>query len=148
MFFRREKPRAVAFSDRLERLRQLGFNVGSANGGQTRIAKRGCAALLVDRGAEEPGVGKAGVLIGDEIGYLVNGGFQQFFMTQSGKRLPALAEQLKALHDFQEDMKEGLGSTSYYNTSLGTVSDRHMYDRVLGRDRGDRRKQVWELPDK
>ena len=148
MFFRREKPRTLTFSDRLDRLKELGFTVQPADAGQTRVSKNGCAALLIDRGAEEPAVGKAGMLIGNEIGYLVNGGFQQFFMTDNGQRLPALASQLNALHEFQEDLREGLGSTSLYNISLGTVSDRDRYDRVLGRDRGDGRKQVWELPDK
>ena len=48
--------------------------------------------------------------------------------------MAARADQLKALHAFEEDLKEGLGLTSLYNTSLGTVSALHLYDRVVGRD--------------
>ncbi len=57
--------------------------------------------------------------------------------------MPALAEELKALHDFEEDLKEALGQESYYNESLGTVSTYYLYDRVEGRDRGGV-KRVWE----
>ncbi len=138
MFFRREKPRVATFEDRLSRLREFGFSVQSGSGGTT-VSKHGCAAVLSDRGAETPAIGKAGVLIGGEIGHLVNGGYQQFFQTASGRKVAALAPQLRALHDFQEDLKEGLGIESLYNTSLGTISDRHMYDRVENRDRGVRK---------
>ena len=134
MFFRREKPRTLSFSDRTDRLKEFGFTVGSEGSGAVRVSKHGSAAILEDRGADQPAVGKAGVVIGNEIGWLVNGGYQQFFITPSGKKLPALAQQLRALHDFQEDLKEGLGSISLYNQSLGTTSDRHLYDRVVGRD--------------
>ena len=56
---------------------------------------------------------------------------------------PALADELKALHEFEEDLKEGLGQESYYNESLGTVSTFYLYDRVKDRDRGVARR-VWE----
>jgi hypothetical protein len=117
----------------LERLRQAGFAV-SANGANARVSKYGCAAVLVDRGGELPAVVEAGALVGNEIADLVNAGFQQFFVTPSGKRFPALAQQLRALHDFQEDLKEALGSISLYNQSLGTTSEKHLYDRVQGRE--------------
>jgi hypothetical protein len=57
--------------------------------------------------------------------------------------MPALADELEALHDFEEDLKEGLGQESYYNESLGTVSTFYSYDRVKDRDRGVP-KRVWE----
>src|SRR4051794_37138925 len=135
MFFRREKPRAVTFSDRLDRLKAHGFTVQSVSGG-TRVSKHGCTAVLTDRGDETPAIGKAGITVGNEVGQLVNGGYQQFFVTPSGRKLPALAQQLRALHDFQEDLKEGLGLESLYNTSLGTISEQHLYDRVENRDSG------------
>jgi len=78
--------------------------------------------------------GRAGVLQGSEIGALVDGGFQKFFQTPSGAKKPALADELKALHDFEEDLKEALGQESYYNDSLGTVSTFYLYDRVKDRD--------------
>jgi len=72
--------------------------------------------------------------VGDEIGLLVDGGYQKFFRTPKGRKVPALAEHLKALHAFQEDLKEALGLVSLYNEGLGTTFDQHMYDRVKGRD--------------
>ncbi|HYO80785.1 MAG TPA: hypothetical protein VES20_05235, partial [Bryobacteraceae bacterium] len=126
---RRAKARTLTFSDHLDALRKAGFTVNGS-----RVVKHGCVAVLDDRGDGPPVVKDAGVLMGDEIGLLENGGYQQFFTTNSGRRLPALAEQLRALHNFREDLKEALGNTSFYNEGLGTVSDRHMYDRVKGRD--------------
>jgi hypothetical protein len=64
----------------------------------------------------------------------VDGGFQKFFRAPSGRSRPALAEDLRALHGFEEDLKEILGLKSLYNESLGTVSTYYNYDRVAGRD--------------
>lgn len=135
MFFRREKPRELTFSNRLDALKAAGFDV-RPDGSKARVSKHGCAAVLLDRGSDIPAATKAGVIVGDEIGMLVNGGYQQFFVTPSGRKFPALAQQLHALHDFNEDLREALGDISYYNESLGTTSDQHMYDRVKGRDAG------------
>jgi hypothetical protein len=60
-----------------------------------------------------------------------------FWKAPSGRRVPALASQLKSLHAFEEDLKEALGLTSLYNQGLGTTSDLHLYDRVEHRDQGD-----------
>jgi hypothetical protein len=76
---------------------------------------------------------RAGILAGGEIANLVDGGFQKFFRTPSGKSKPALATDLRALHDFEEDLKEALGLESLYNESLGTVSTFYQYDRLQGR---------------
>ena len=65
---------------------------------------------------------------------VVSRGYQMFLRTPSGKEIPALADQLKKLHAFDEDLREGLGLTSLYNLSLGTTSDDHLYDRVEDRD--------------
>jgi hypothetical protein len=135
MFFRRVKPRPLSFDDRLTRLKEAGFTVEGASG-KTRVSKHGCAVVLEDRGEELPWVHSAGVVVGNEIGALTHGGYQQFFVTPSGRKVPALAQQLRALHDFQEDLKDALGAISFYNTSLGTTSNKHLYDRVRGRDRG------------
>jgi hypothetical protein len=82
-------------------------------------------------------------VMGDETGALVDGGFQTFFPTPCGKRRPALAEDLRALHDFQEDLREALGEISLYNEALGTVSTFYLYDRVRNRDKGVP-KRAWE----
>jgi hypothetical protein len=88
-------------------------------------------------------IDRAGILVSGEIATLVDGGFQKFFRTPSGKNKPALASELKALHDFQEDLKEALGIEILYNEALGTVSTYYLYDRVKDRDRGVP-KRVWE----
>ena len=143
MFFRREKPHQPTFAERLEGLRKLGFTIDTEGPGSVRAGKNRCAAIIEDRPGECPRVGRTGVLIGKEIALLVSGGYQMFLRTPDGNLYPALAEQLQALHAFEEDLREGLGLVSLFNESLGTTSDEHLYDRVEGRDRGERPKP-WE----
>ncbi|MCU1238249.1 MAG: hypothetical protein JWP63_6216 [Candidatus Solibacter sp.] len=143
MFFRRERPVVRSFQEKVNTLRSAGFTVVSAPSGATRVI-RGCYALdLREAGGDVVVEDRAGVLMGDEIGVLVDGGYQKFFLTPSGKKRPALADDLKALHDFEEDVKELLGLKSLYNESLGTVSTLYQYDRVKDRDRGVP-KRIWE----
>jgi hypothetical protein len=143
MFFRRERPKNPTFQERLDNLRRMGFTAAPAPGGVTRVSRGNLAVDLREAAGRVEIVGDAGVIIGSEIGVLVDGGFQKFFRTPGGVKRPALAEDLKALHDFDEDLKEGLGEESYYNESLGTVSTYYLYDRVKDRDRGVPRR-VWE----
>jgi hypothetical protein len=142
MFFRRERPKNPTFAERLESLRKAGLTVTSVAGGMTRAIRDTCAVDLKDEGGSVR-VGRAGILMGDEIGALVDGGYQKFFRTPSGKNKPALADELKALHDFEEDVKESLGQEILYNEALGTVSTFYLYDRVKDRDAGVP-KRVWE----
>jgi hypothetical protein len=142
MFFRRERPKNPTFADRLENLRKAGFTVSELPGG-VRVTRGDCGVDLRNEGGLIRSTGSAGILMCDEIGALVDKGFQKFFETPSGKRKPALADELKALHDFEEDLKEGLGQESYYNESLGTVSTFYLYDRVKDRDSGVP-KRAWE----
>ena len=133
MFFRREKALEFSFEDRLETLKQAGMAAGKKGNGKAAVMRKGCAAVLLDQGATA-GIERAGVVVGHEIGELTHGGYQMFFITPSGVKEPALAEQLRELHVFLEDLREGLGHDSLYNTSLGTTNQRHMYDRLKGRD--------------
>lgn len=141
MFFRREKPHEPSFQERIDALKKFGFETRSNDGGRVRVSRGPIGAVVTDVPGQRPHVDRAGLVIGDEIGLLVHGGYQMFFATPSGKRRPALADQLKALHDFDEDLKEGLGLTSLYNEGLGTICDLHLYDRVEDRDQGVR--QPW-----
>src|SRR5580704_11005296 len=140
MFFRHERPKVLNFEDHLAKARTAGFNVQSGGNG-TRIERKGIACVV------RPGVGdvplvveRPGVVMGSEIGTLVDGGFQKFFRTPSGKSKPAQAEELSAIHDFQEDLREAFGLTMLYNEALGTVSNKYLYDRVEGRDRAPAHK--------
>jgi hypothetical protein len=143
MFFRRERPKNPTFQERLDNLRRLGFTAAPISGGATRVSRGDLAVDLKEDGGRVQMAGDAGVVIGSEIGVLVDGGFQKFFRTPGGTKRPALADDLKALHDFDEDLREGLGEESLYNESLGTVSTYYLYDRVKDRDRGVPRR-VWE----
>ncbi|HYW41470.1 MAG TPA: hypothetical protein VE959_01355 [Bryobacteraceae bacterium] len=143
MFFRRQAPRNPTFAERMENLRKAGFTVTPLGGTAVRVSRDTCAVDLKDDAGTVGSEGSAGILMGGEIGALVDGGYQKFFRTPSGRKKPALAEELVALHAFEEDLKEALGQESYYNDSLGTVSTFYLYDRVKDRDRGVP-KRVWE----
>jgi hypothetical protein len=144
MFFRHERPKTPTFSERLENVRRAGFTVTPLNGDVVRVARGNIAADLAE---DEAGgvrvVAHAGVEMNGEIGALIDSGYQKLFRTPTGKQRPALAHDLKDIHDFEEDLKESLGEQSYYNESLGTVSTYYIYDRVENRDRGVP-KRVWE----
>jgi len=142
MFFRRERPKNPTFTERLENLRKAGLTVAQRPDGKTRVSREYCAVDIWEEGGKVR-TGRSGILMGDEIGALVDGGYQKFFRTPSEKNKPALADELKALHNFEEDLKEGLGQESLYNESLGTVSTFYLYDRVKDRDAGVP-KRVWE----
>jgi hypothetical protein len=144
MFFRRVELKRLTFEERLEQVRRAGFTVNMQPGTRrVRISRDGCAVVL-DFADEAPRVVEsAGVEMTGEIGALTDGGFQKFFLTASGKRKPALATDLRALHDFQEDLREALGEVSLYNEALGTVSTFYLYDRVKDRDKGVA-KRAWE----
>jgi len=75
----------------------------------------------------------------------VNRGYQQFLKTAKTE-VPATADHLKALQQFTEELKEGLGLPVLYNESLGTVSESYQYDRIKDRDKAaaDRPKRPWE----
>jgi hypothetical protein len=143
MFFRREKLQKPSISQRIDALRQAGFTAAAGPTGAVRVTRGVYAVDLRETEGVLLREGRAGILIGGEIGCLVDNGFQKFFRTPTGAQKPALAEQLKALHDFEEDVKEALGQDSYYNESLGTVSTFYLYDRVANRDAGVP-KRVWE----
>jgi hypothetical protein len=143
MFFRREKLHHNTFEERIANLKQFGFESRSETGGRVRVTRRGCGAMIENAGDGEAKFHNEGILIGDEIAEMLNGGFQMFFRTPSGVEHPAQAHQLKALHAFDEDLREGLGLTSLYNQGLGTTAEAHMYDRIVDRDAAPH-KHPWD----
>jgi hypothetical protein len=138
MFFRHERAKTPTFDERLSAARSAGFRTESAGSGRTRIERNGVACIAEDSG--NAGIPRfterAGVVMGNEIGSLVDGGFQKFFLTPGGVRKPAQAAELKEIQNFQEDLREAMELTALYNESLGTVSNKYIYDRVEGRDSG------------
>ena len=136
MFFRRQQPKQITFDQRMEELRRAGFTLTSTAGGRIMVTRDGCGAILEKAGETPRVVERAGIVMDGGIAKLVDGGFQKFFLAPDGRKKPALAPELKALHEFQEDLREALGLVSLYNESLGTVSTQYLYDRVKDRDRG------------
>lgn len=124
----------LTVESQLSTLRASGFEVRSLEAGRWRVEKGRCAALL-EAGPEglRLAAQTPGYLIGDEIGYLVDGGYQKF-LSVPGRELPATAERLREIHAFEEQLRAAVGLTSLYNQSLGTVSERYRYDRLKGRE--------------
>src|SRR5436305_5383037 len=143
MFFRRPRVEKPSFQERLANLKSAGFTLAQQPGGATRVIRGVCAVDLKDAGDAMQVQNRAGILMNGEIAVLVDGGFQKFFLAPDGKKKPALAEELKALHEFEADLKEHLGIQNLYNEGLGTVSTLYLYDRVENRDRGVP-KRIWE----
>lgn len=137
MLFRRERPKIPTFSERVDLLREAGFASEALPDGRVKITKNCIGAVIGDEGKNQPEIERAGVLLGSEIATLLNRGFQMFLEAPSGRRIAATADQLKALHEFEDDVKDALELINLYNTSLGTTSRRHMYDRVFKRDIGE-----------
>ena len=136
MFFKRPKPRVLTFAEHLENLRAAGFQTQPGPQGMTLVTRNRLGALLKERADGSPEIVDTGILLGNELAVLTDVGFQKIFLAPSGKRTAALAEHLEALHDFREDLVEVLGLESLYNESLGTTNEKHLYDRVAGRDSG------------
>ncbi len=134
----------LTLQDRLEKLKEFGIQSKPASGGRVRVYRGECAASLEDQGAEPPRVVECGVIAGDEIAEPWSGGYQMFLATPKGRKMPARAAQMRAIHEFGEDLRDGLGLPSYYNDGLGTTSAHHMYDRVEDRD-STAPKKPWEV---
>lgn len=136
-----------SYEDALSYARSHGFDVLEAPGVANRafLKKYGCSAAIEKTKDGVRIFARPGYLLGGQIAQLVDRGYQKFFKTTK-LEVPATADRLKALHRFEEELTEALGSISLYNESLGTVSDRYIYDRIEDRDEAvtDRPKRPWE----
>jgi hypothetical protein len=128
------------FNDALATLAGKQFDVsaakdGSGNGAKAfQVRKYGVAAEIA---AAPDGttlvLARPGWLLGGQIARLVDKGYQKFLKTPK-LEIPASADHLHAIHEFSEELNQAAGATSLYNESLGTTSDRYVYDRVKGRE--------------
>src|SRR5437764_10804665 len=142
------KVEAVTYDQALGWLRDHQFDVLEAPGVSNRVFLKKynvSAAIQRDEDGSSRLFAKPGYLVGSEIARLVDKGYQKFLKTTKTE-IPATADHLKAIHNFSEELKEATGSISLYNESLGTVSDRYMYDRVEARDNPEPARPVrpWE----
>jgi len=144
------KPRSYA--DGVTWLRDHGFDIlePSATSNRVFIKKYNVSAAIEQAPDKTAKIfAYPGYLVGGEISKLVDKGYQKFLKT-SKLEVPATADHLKAMHDFSEELKEGIGATSLYNESLGTVSESYHYDRVKDRDKAEpeRPKRPWQKESK
>ena len=139
------KTTALTLEQIQDALRARSFEVTAA-AGSLRVAKYGCAAVLVASKEVGQELGTAtgtetsvayrerpGAVIAGEISRLVDRGYQKFLQT-SKYELPATSEQLQSIHRFTEELTQVTGGVSLYNEALGTTSDLYQYDRVKGRE--------------
>jgi hypothetical protein len=118
------------------------------------VSKGAVAAVLVpgttDERWESGGARLAvtpGILVKGEIARLLDRGYQKFIKT-SQYELPATADQLRAIHNFTEELNLVTGAMGLYNESLGTTSDVYEYDRLRGREAPQPPPaRPWELGD-
>jgi hypothetical protein len=137
------KTKAIpTFDEVLAALGTEKFNVSPAMEGTNRaagayrVSKYGCAAEIAkspEKDATMRLLTKGGWVLGGEIARLVDRGYQKFLKT-SKLEIPATADALRCIHKFNEELNEASGGMSLYNESMGTTSDRYVYDRVLGRE--------------
>src|ERR1700716_4040931 len=137
-----------SYEEALNWLRDHGFDLIEAPGTQGRVfLKKYCCSVAIQKNGDDnvKMFAYPGYLIGSEISKLINRGYQQFLKTAKTE-VPATADHLKALQQFTEELKEGLGLPSLYNESLGTVSESYQYDRIKDRDKpaAARPKRPWE----
>jgi len=128
--------------------RNHGFDLLDAPGAKGRVFLRKYNVSAAVERTPDGGVkifAYPGCVMGGEISKLVDLGHQKVLRTSKAD-YPATAGHLKALHDFAEELKEGIGATSLYNEALGTVSESYMYDRVRGRDlpEAERPTRPWQ----
>lgn len=143
-----KKVKQQTYDNATGRFRDHGFDVQEAPGTSGRVFLRKYNVSAAIERIPDGGVkifAYPGYVIAGEISKLVDLGHQKVLKTSKAE-YPATADHLKALHDFSEELKEGIGATSLYNEALGTVSESYMYDRVRGRDlpAAERPKRPWQ----
>ncbi len=130
------------YEEALNWLRDHGFDLLEAPGTQARVflRKYNVSAAIQKNGDDGVKIfAYPGYLIGSEISKLVNKGYQQFLKTAKTE-VPATADHLKALQQFTEELKEGLGLP----TSIQRVA-RHGQRIVPLRPHRESRQTHWPI---
>ena len=120
------------FDEVLAALGSERFDVSPATEGENRaagayrVSKNGCAAEIapsLQAGSPVRLLAKGGWVLGGEIARLLDRGYQKFLQTTK-LEIPATADHLRAIHTFNDELKEAAGAQVLYNEALGTTSDR------------------------
>jgi len=145
----KDKP---SYESAVEWLRGNGFDVLEAPGVQNRVfLKKNNVSAAIEREADGSVrlFARPGYVIRGEIARLVDRGYQKFLKTTKGE-IPATAEHLAALREFNEELRSATDIPTLYNEAIGSVSDSYVYDRVVDRDKPAAQRPVrpWEEQDK
>src|ERR1700688_3168286 len=99
----------------LETLPSKDFQVSSTRG-VVRVEKYGCGAEFrrVPDGHFQMTILPAAIIEG-QFTRLWDAGYQKFFITDDGRKLPALAPELAAMRRFNEELRSAIGVPAYYN---------------------------------
>ena len=140
------------YDSAVEWLRNHGFDVLEAPGVQNRVFLRKnnvSAAIEKDDSGGIRLFARPGYVIRGEIAKLVDRGYQKFMKTTKGE-IPATAEQLATLREFNEELRAATDIPTLYNEAIGSVSDAYVYDRVVDRDKPAplRPTRPWEAKSK
>ena len=146
-----KKIKTKSFEEAVAWFRDHGFDVLEAPATSNRVFLKKYHSSAAIEPSPDGGVkifAYPGYVIGGEISKLVDLGHQKILKTSKAE-YAATADHLKALHDFAEELKEGIGAISLYNESLGTVSESYRYDRLRGRDLPESERPVrpWQQPE-
>jgi hypothetical protein len=129
-----KKLKVRLFEDAVAWFKDHSFDVLEAPGASHRVflKKYHCSAAI--ERTDNSGVkifAYPGYLINGEISKLVDHGYQKVLQTTKAE-YPATADHLKALHDFSEELKEGLGMIRKAQTSLAAISCHQEASRLAG----------------
>jgi hypothetical protein len=129
-----EKP---TYESAVEWLRNHGFDILEAPGVANRVfLKKNNVSAAIEKD-DDGGIrlfARPGYVIRGEIARLVDRGFQKFLKTTKGE-IPATADHLTALREFNEELRAATQIPTLYNEAIGSVSDAYVYDRVIDRDK-------------
>jgi hypothetical protein len=114
---------------------QAGFEIAASSGDPSsfEVKKNNCSRTLARESKDgwRPAGPPHFFVRGMEC-KLEDHGYQKFWYFE-GKRFPIRQGDLKALHQFDEEVRALLGLKSLYNEALGSTCARSVYDRVHGR---------------
>ena len=118
-------------------LRNHGFDILEAPGVANRVfLKKNNVSAAIEKD-DSDGIrlfARPGYVIRGEIARLVDRGYQKFLKTTKGE-IPATADHLAALREFNEELRAATQIPTLYNEAIGSVSDAYVYDRVIDRDK-------------
>ena len=126
---------AKAIADIRGQFREAGFEVVEAANSPAsfEIKKNNCERELVrDLNGSWRASGPPHFIVRGLNCELEDRGYQKFWYFE-GKRFPIKQNDLKTLHQFDEEVRAILGLKSLYNEALGSTCARSVYDRVHGR---------------